>query len=134
MVTAVTYEKVKSMFEMVRDMNGEITLNYLPISAIDTPEKCYGIYYSGYSRIVVSSGCVNIGGRFYYPESVEDYMRYVGKVYDVLSNDVGRYVEKALDILELDAEELKYFVNGQNGHKAFKVFYEEVCRLSNSGK
>lgn len=122
----ITYERVKTIFDIVNEMKGHMTLNYLLFSDIDEPEKCYNLYYAGANKIEISSTAVTIGGEFYYLEG-ESNLQYVDNVYDVLSKDIREYVFQALENLKLEPENLKYF---DNDYEGYKVFFAEVQRLS----
>lgn len=114
------------MFDIVNEMNVELNLRYLPISAIDTAEKCYDIYYGGMHRIQISRGSVTIGGQFFHLEKGEDYSKYVEMVHDVLSKDVSKHIFDAMDNLGMEAEELKYF---DRDLSEYDKFMKEVSRL-----
>lgn len=118
-------EKLKQMIDLVIELNGSLTLSYIPPYKIETPEEAYGIYYSGWNRIEISKNYYMVAGR---SGEIKDIgiEKLVDNVYELLDTCVGNCIMKALDNFDLDAEVLKYFDRDEDLYNKFKT---EVKRL-----
>lgn len=50
----ITKEKLKQTIELIIELNGSLTLSYVPSSDLKNPKGPYGWYYGGSNKIEIS--------------------------------------------------------------------------------
>ncbi|SRR6266403_1712598 len=120
----ITKDKLRDAILSVRSINGMITLYHVPMKTIYSAESVYNLYYSGRNKIEIGSYFST--GREYKDVTDSNFDEIIDKIYDLLSDDVGDYIMKALDDMELEDTYLKYF---DDEPELFKTFQETVLKL-----
>jgi hypothetical protein len=121
-------EQIKQTLEMVFNLNGSLTISYIPSSRI-TPEGCYNLYYGGRYKMEIypeyyRDGSCNL-------ETYEDLGgidAVIDRIYNNLEDNIGDFIIPALDNLKLDDSDLKYFDRDLD---LFNKFKQEINKLKN---
>ena len=125
----VNKEELKQLILLNLKFQGELKLSYIPESVIHDIEECGSLYYGGWRRIELGQSYHRKGE---FVDITDDNIdTIVDEIYDVLSNSIGNEILQALENLEWEAEELKYF---DRDKKAYNKFKKEVLRLKEESK
>ena len=128
----ISKDDIVRMMDLITKMNGSITLSYLNISDLDSPKKCYNLYYGGFSKIEIYPDMYRDGrcnlSTFNELGGVECV---VDRVYENLKNDVSKLIIPTIEKLGLDETTMKYFDRDPG---LYEKFINEIKILKNSNK
>ena len=122
----ITKEKLKQTIELIIELNGSLTLSYVPSSDLKNPKGPYGWYYGGSNKIEISREFYRAGRLFERIEDLGGVDFVVDDCYKLLTDSVHDYIFPALNNLGLDDTDLKYF---DRDKELFKKFKNEINRL-----
>lgn len=123
----ISKDKLRETLLNIRELNGTITLYYVPLNTINSVKDVYGLYYSGRRKIEI--GKYLSTGIEYIEITDKNSDEIVDKVYALITDDIGDFIMKALTIMKLDDVDLKYF---DREPELFKTFQETVLKLKNN--
>lgn len=120
-------EEILNILNIIRNINGSLTVYYIPESYIYDTKKCYDLYYSGANKFIIDKKYFEYNSEFI--EITDNNLnKIVDKIIDILKNDIYEYLHKAVSNLKLEYEDFKYFENNKKTHKKF---INEVLKLKN---
>lgn len=123
----ISKSKIKNLITLVQEFNGKVILSYIPESVLDSIEELHNLYYGGWNKIEIGKFYrSNDGNLIEIKESNID--KIVDEIYYKLSYDIGNEILKALENLNYEAEDLKYFDRSPDTYEKFR---KEVHRLIN---
>ncbi len=124
----MTKEEIKSLLELLKKSNGELTIKYIPESTLYDTKELYDLYYGGSKKIIISGNhfMKNYGEITDITESNLDEI--VDKIYDIMIDNISGHIFKVFKNLHWEFEELKYF---DHDKKTYNKFKKEVLKLKN---
>jgi hypothetical protein len=122
----ISREKIFQSVELVRELNGSLSLSYIPSSVLDSSKSVGELYYGGWTKMEVSKTYFNDYGGLDGKIDKIGLNRIIDHIYDRLQDSIGPFIMKALENLNLDDSDLKYF---DRDPQLFKRFQEEVLKL-----
>ena len=127
-------QELKRTILLVSKIGGELKLKGISINSIDTPEKCYNLYYVGSGTNITIWKCYdNYESKLNHVEITEDNIdQIVDEVYSCVSGNIHSYIKQALINIGEDGEfeTLKYF---KRDLELFDKFKNEIYKLSSNG-
>ena len=119
-------DKIKNLVEAVREFDGSLSLGYVPESVIHSTEEVYGLYYSGWAKMELGKNYFRTSTTETVKVTDDNVDEIVDTIHKLLVDNIGDFIMKALENLNLEDTDLKYFDRDLELYMKFK---QEVSRL-----